>query len=232
MSTSLRSSRLWIALGALTLLPLAAAGPITLFTSSSAFPTNDTVAWIPTSTNHLFNPPLATTSANGIAITGSLAGPDSILVELPCSNGSTASDFTPCEHILDNNAYGPLTLTFATPIAGLGAQFDGGGVVGAFTAELSVYSGATLLGGVTEAGNATRNEDGSATFLGFTSTVPVTSVVVNTASGNFSVGTLSLDDTLPADPVPEPPAWALAGTGLLLLLCGFALRPNRGGAHA
>lgn len=211
-----------LVLGMLLFVTVAAAGPITLFTSASAFPANDAVAWIPTANNHLFSQPLTTTSSGGIAVTGGLAGPAAVNVELPCFDGTIGSNFAPCAHLLDNNGYGALTLTFSAPIAGLGAQFDDGGLLGPFTAELDAYNGSTLLGTVSEAGNANRNADNSAIFLGFTSPAPVTSVVLNTSNNSFEIGQLSLD-TLPLDPVPEAPTGALAG-GALVLLCGLYLR--------
>ena len=110
----------------------------------------------------------AATSVNGISITVTLAGPNSLLaIECPaalCSwngVGFNAGDSLVWTSDLGNSGNGPLTLAVGTPVSGVGAFIQADGP-SQFTAQVQVFNGGTSLGTFP----VTSNTNGDATYVG------------------------------------------------------------------
>jgi len=151
------------------------------------------------------------TSTNGLGAMVSTDDPSGLL---RVDEGlSWIGNFTAGDHLINNSGFSEyaLTITFAAPISGAGAQIqlDNGGP---FTATLEAFSGNTSLGLFTEDGISTTAEDGSAIFLGvLDTTAEITSIVFGidnppAFAGDFAINTLSLNT---AGAVPEPSSIAL-----------------------
>jgi hypothetical protein len=105
-------------------------------------------------------------------------------------------------------------------VFGLGAQIEPvSGYEGAFVGMMKLYSAANvLLGEVSVSGDATTAGDGSAVFLGASSTIPIAYVAffVDEGSpyfpveGDLAINALSLQET-----VPEPGSALLLAPALL-----------------
>ena len=148
----------------------------------------------------------AVTSANGLEAMVSTDDPSGLF---RVDEGlSWIGNFTAGDHLINNNGFSEyaLTITFAAPISGAGAQIqlDNGGP---FTATIEAFSGNTSLGLFTEDGTSTTAEDGSAIFLGvMDTTAQITSIVFGidnppAFAGDFALNTLSINT---GGAVPEP----------------------------
>lgn len=210
------------------------ADSVTIATSRAGF--NDTALWPGTCQQGLSS--VTSTSTNGISVTATDAtgGIDtetqatSYPSTAACAYGGWFGNFAPGDNLLYTGAIsdtgsGPITLTFSTPVSGVGTQFQADAPIGEasdYTAEISAYDGATLLGTFTEACVVTTMgaADNSACFLGLTdSTGPdITSVVLSlTATSGYGLGDFAINDVslLEGVSVPEPGTLVLLGTGLL-----------------
>ena len=109
-----------------------------------------------------------------------------------------------------------LELDFATPVAGVGAQLQGllsGNGYGAFTGQMDVFDASNnLLGSFTLPGNSNGNADGSAIFLGVTSSAADIAKVIFSAPGVASLGVNQV--SLLTAVVPEPATLGLLAAGL------------------
>src|SRR5579875_1245390 len=103
---------------------------------------------------------------------------------------------------------GPYTITFASPIRAVGAQFQSLDF-GAFTATITAFgAGNTNFGSVTEIGASNDNADGSAIFLGVQSSATdilaiQLNVTFSASPDPFAINTLSIN-TGSTSGVPEP----------------------------
>jgi hypothetical protein len=118
------------------------------------------------------------------------------------------------------------------PVNGLGAQIDPvSGYTGAFTGVLKLYgSGGVFLGQVSVAGDATDAADGSAVFLGASSSIPIEYAVffVDEGAPFFPLeGDLAINQLSLQEAIPEPPASLVLAPMLLLVAAFRARRPVR-----
>lgn len=109
------------------------------------------------------------------------------------------------------------------PVYGLGAQIEPvSGYTGAFIGMMKLYSAANvLLGEVSVSGDATHAGDGSAVFLGASSSIPIAYVAFFVDEGNpfFPVeGDLAINQLSLQEQVPEPAtAWLLGPIALVFV---------------
>jgi len=195
-------------------------------TSRSGF--NDTALWPGTCQQGLSS--VAVSSSNGVTVTATDAGgyiDTDTQVSPGCSYDGWFGNFTPGDNILYTAGNGPITLTFSSPVSGVGTQFQQN-LYGDFTAQIQLYNGATLLGTFTEAGDSNGNGDNSAIFLGAIDSTgaDITSAVFSLTGGvtDFSINDVSLLDGVVT--TPEPGSIVLLGIGLLGLM-GMGLRRRR-----
>jgi hypothetical protein len=135
---------------------------------------------------------------------------------------SWTGNFALGDHLISNNtfSYFPLTISFASPIGGAGAQIqlDSNGP---FTATIQAFSGATSLGIFTEDGVSTTAKDGSAIFIGvLDSKAEITSIVFGIDNPPASFGDFAINSLLinTSGAVPEPASLALVTIALPIVL--------------
>jgi hypothetical protein len=209
--------------------PLGAnAGVITDFTSRGAFPGNDSLDW-----GQLGPPftvvaaPFSATSVGGLTI--HVTQPGNASFERRAEGTGWLGIFTVGEHLLWNQDHTGEMDFSQTPIAGFGTAIQADDF-GPYTATLSAFDGATLLGSLTVSGNNTALEDGTAPFAGITDSVPeITNIVITANVGGgaagFAINSLSLLTVPVPLPVPEPATWLLLSSALLGF--GIVRRRNR-----
>ncbi|MBL8330197.1 MAG: hypothetical protein JNJ71_15265 [Rubrivivax sp.] len=128
---------------------------------------------------------------------------------------------------------GPLTISFANPVARVGAQIQSL-EYGTFTGWLSAYdAGNSLLGTVSVGGLSGDLQTNTAPFLGIgSSAVNIKSVsfsVTGTPNDYLMINTVDLSQQVVLAPIPEPQAYVLALAGMLVL--GVAARRRQGASR-
>lgn len=183
---------------------------LTLVTSPSGQSANDSLKWSQQGADGKVLPAsFSGKTALGSTVNVNLAGANSV-VSVVCSASPcswTGMGFTAGESLLWtsdalNGGNGPVTLSFAKGIAGLGA-FVQADLPGAFTVKIQVFNGGTSLGSVT-----VYSSSGVATYIGvLDQTGPnITSAVFSittcvTTCTDFAVDTVFITTTLPAPKV-------------------------------
>jgi Bacterial Ig-like domain (group 3)/Divergent InlB B-repeat domain len=142
---------------------------VVLVTSQSAQGANDSVSWNQLGADGtLLAASVSATSTNGVAVTGSLAGPNStpavVCAATVCSwtgTGFATGDTLLWTSDAANGGNGPLTLALGKSIAGGGALIQAD-APGQFTAQIQAYNGATLLGTL----SVTSDANGDPAYIG------------------------------------------------------------------
>jgi len=124
-------------------------------------------------------------------------------------------NFSPGDRLIrTRDKTGPMIITFSTPVYGAGANIQED-LHGSFVAQIEIFSGSNSLGILSLIGNSNGGNNGSAIFLGVSSSTPFTAInylVTNPTNGDFAINQLGIRTT----PVPLPPSVLLFGTGLLI----------------
>jgi hypothetical protein len=202
------------------------------YTSRAAFGGNDSLDWGQLGLcNESLSNPFTATSAGGLSVQGSVAiGHGSTTTQRNadgsggCAYNGWFGNFSPGDNLVwtanFDTGQGPLTLTFGSPIFGVGTQFMAD-FYGPFTAQIDAYNGGILLGSVIAAGDSGGAADNSAMFLGVRDLdgANITHVVLSlpTASADpwdFTINQLSLA-TADVTAIPEPASLVMFGTGLV-----------------
>lgn len=138
-------------------------------TSSSALGGNDSLAWSQVGADGtVLAASFTGTSMMANSVTVSMGAPNGI-ISVACSANPcswTGTGFTAGHSLLwtsdaGNGGSGPVTLTFTNKVSGVGALIQAD-LPGAFTGEIQVYNGTTLLGDYT----AASNDAGDPIYLG------------------------------------------------------------------
>lgn len=195
------------------------AGTISQVTTRAGLGANDLVEWGTSADDFTFvGDPYNRTSTGGVDVAASLPGGFAIFVQ----NGvAFTGNFAPGEILLDSFfTDGPISITFASAVRGLGFNIQHE-VNGTFTGQIDFYgAGNTLFGSVTANGVSNFDNDGSAIFLGGTSSLrDITRVDVSVGtSGGSSALTINQMSLLTTDAststVPEPSTFALVSAGI------------------
>ncbi len=189
-----------------------------LVTSPAALGANDVIDWGqlgPSSIITVVPSPASIISSLGLDATASTTDPTGLL---RLDDGTDwQGNFLPGDRLLTSftTNYFPLTVIFATPVFGAGAniQLD---PHEPFTAFIEAFNGGTSLGIVTEDGVSNGNQDGSAIFIGFLDpNAEITSVVFGLTTptdSDFAINALRIN----TNGVPEPSSFYLLAGALLL----------------
>jgi PEP-CTERM motif len=117
----------------------------------------------------------------------------------------------------NGNQSGEITLVFAAPVFGAGAQVQRSSH-GAFSATVQAFDGdGQVLGSFTRSGLASDALDGSAVFMGLLNDVPNIKRFTFAVSGGLAVNQLDLSTGTASTPpaaTPEPGTLALVAIGL------------------
>ena len=167
---------------------------ISAVNSAAALPVSDTINWGQLGPAFsLFNSPQTVTSAGGLTASVS----DGASLERYDQGNGWGGNFTSGDHLIYNEGNeNPITVNFATPVIGAGAQIQAN-FFGNFVATLSAYNSAgLLLGTETFNGDSTSANDGSAIFAGLDSTsadISEISFSANNSGVDFAIDTLDLN---------------------------------------
>lgn len=199
---------------------------LTLVTSQAAQGANDSVNWNqlgPDGT--LLAASLSAKSVNALAVTGSLAGPNSVpsvvCAVTVCSwtgAGFPAGDTLIWTSDAANGGNGPLTLALGKSVAGGGALIQAD-APGQFTAQIQAYNGATLLGTF----SVTSDANGDPAYIGVQdqtgpNITSLTFSLTNCASmcTDFALDTAYLNESSVSNSFPLSVTVAGSGNGTII----------------
>jgi hypothetical protein len=196
------------------------AGIITGVGTRIALGANDMVQWGTAGQDGSFvSSPLAVVSVGGINVSAAVTGGLAIYVQN--GGGGYVGAFSPGEILLDSAFNtGPITIDFATAVRGVGLNVMSLNF-GAFTGTMQFFgAGNTLFGSVNVNGTSSSANDGSAPFLGGTSSLrDITRVVISTsgAGTELTINQMSLLTTDPSSggDIPEPSTVTLLSAALV-----------------
>src|SRR5258705_3201702 len=203
-------------LASLLAAPICRADSMLAVTSLGAQNANDFVHWSQLGVDATsLAASFGATSVNGISISVTLAGPNSLLaIECPqllCSwngVGFNAGDALVWTSDLGNGGNGPLTLGVGTSVSGVGAFIQADGP-SQFTAQVQVFNGATSLGSFP----VTSNANGDAAYVGVIDQTGanISSAVFSVTScegacTDFAIDTVNLKASAIASPTPTATA--------------------------
>lgn len=194
---------------------------LSLVTDRTALGANDYIDWgtLGSSFTPVANPSPVTSNLGSNA-TISQAGAN---VYVLSQGSSWAGNFAPNDFVLwTGGANGPITISFANPVFGAGAQIQNNNY-GAFTANLTALdAGNNVLGTFDWDGNSTANSDNSAIFMGVNDNTASISKLVFSIPGSqdFGINRLAIDGVgataVPweTDALPVVGSVAILGLGL------------------
>jgi hypothetical protein len=205
---------------ALSLFAIAPAQASVLFVNSRAgLGANDSVDWAQLGPDRtVLSNPFTATSSGGLGVTGQFTGGSG---ELRTQSASWAGNFAIGDAVLyawdGNGGIGPLTLTFANAVSGVGAQIMAD-YYGRFTGSIEAFDSFNNSLGLFSnlSGVSNGDADNSAVFWGISSTnSDIKSIVFNASDdfgdgpNDFTINQLSLV-TANTTAVPEP--FTIVGT--------------------
>lgn len=144
------------------------------------------------------------TTTGGASGSGSVSGGSG---EVRVQGDGWSGNFNPGDSLVWTDVQGPLTLNFSQGYNQIGAQIQDD-LFGPFTAQICDAAGC-----FTEVGDSTSGSDGSAIYLGISSSTPITWVTFSTSDEDFAINYVTLNGGVNA--TPEPSSLALLGTSLL-----------------
>jgi hypothetical protein len=196
-----------------TLSAISAQAAVLFVNNRAGLGANDAVDWsqLGSSRTTLSNP-FSATSTGGLGVTGQFIGGAGQSQDQ--GNGWIGNFATGDALVWSNGSNGPLTLTFANTVAGVGTQIQTD-VFGSFTGSIEAFDSSNtslgLFSGLTGVSDVSGNN--SAVFWGISSTSSdIKSIVFNAFNGgnNFAINQLSLVNPNAVAAVPEP--FTIVGT--------------------
>lgn len=197
---------------------VASAGVITQVGSRAGLGANDSVVWGASGDDGTF-PATPYTVLSGGGLSVSATGPNGLAIFENGGGNGYSGNFSTGDILLTSGlASGPITIDFATAVRGVG--FDISSLnFGSFTGTMQFYgAGNVLFGSASVNGTSGDTQDGSAPFLGGTSSLRDIVRVVLLMSGagdelTINQGSLLTSD-VPSGDIPEPATVALVSAAL------------------
>ena len=169
-------------------------------TDRTALGANDYIDWATLGSS--FTPvanPSPVTSNLGSNATISQANASNMQIRQQGVDVGWRGNFAPNDFVLYTNGNGQLTISFANPVFGAGAQIQTS-IYGNFTVNLTAYDGSdNVLGNFTSVGNSNGNADNSAIFIGVNDNVASISKLIFSVpvTPDFAINRLAIATAVP-----------------------------------